>query len=130
MARFGELAGQLEGPAGRRFALCGIAKYLHDVEDPVVMLGDLNVRSEEVSELLELGGWRDVWYAKKSFAPRINDFGGPGSHVWGKPGDGDRYDRIWLRGAAWSQNAWLVRRAVPPTVGRIACPITLPYMRC
>ena len=109
--RKGDLPEQLEGPAGRRHALCGIARYLQDVEGPVVLLGDLNVRSEEVSDLLELAAWRDVWYAQKSYAPRINDFDGPGSRDWSKPSVGDRYDRIWIRGAVWAQNGCLTGTA-------------------
>ena len=97
--RLGDLPEQQVGPAGRIKAMHDIATRLRPEQGPVVLMGDLNVRDEEVRDLLELGAWRDVGYGQSSWAPRLNDFYGPANRLGGKPGAGHRFDRIWLRGA-------------------------------
>ena len=50
-----------------------------------------------------MGRWRDAPYHGWSFVPRVNDFDGPvkrGSYGFGS---GHRLDRIWFRGAVWTQ---------------------------
>ena len=98
-----------------------IATRLRPEQGPVVLMGDLNVRDEEVRDLLELGAWRDVGYGQSSWAPRLNDFYGPANRLGGKPGAGHRFDRIWLRGAVWAKTGFLTGTARRFAGGRPYC---------
>ena len=113
----GALEGAQEGPEERRRQLCAIGDAVaSSVQAPVLLLGDLNVRSDEGAELLEAGEWRDAAYHGKSLDPVRNNFKGDATRSGPKgcADQGGRFDRIWFRGAAWVQ-AYLVG-----TVRRIA----------
>ena len=73
----GYVPGQLEGPTGRRDALGAIVEFADAERGAVVLLGDLNVREEEVPDLLDMGRWRDAPYHGRAFVLRVNDFDGP-----------------------------------------------------
>ena len=51
-----------------------IQRILSALEGPFVLLGDLNVRHEEVQDLLDAWDWREAAYLGRSFDPRQNDF--------------------------------------------------------
>ena len=55
----------------------------------MVLLGDLDVREEEVSELLQIGRWLHAPHHGRSFAPRVNNFDARG-----------KTRKLWL--GAWS----------------------------
>ena len=100
----GDLPREKEGPDGRREELRVIQRILALLEGPFVLLGDLNVRQEEVQDLLEAGEWRDAAYAGRSFEPRQNDFTGEVMKSGrGASAPGHRFDRFWFKGALWVQ---------------------------
>ena len=95
----GYLSEQPKGLTGRRVALRAIVMFVDAERGAVVLLGDLNVREEEVWEVLEMGRWRDPPHHGRSFGPRVNDFDGPVKRCSYGFGSGHRFDRIWFRGA-------------------------------
>ena len=120
------LAPHLEGATARREQLASIVEALRaetrvrdDVgaglapsgRDGVVLLGDFNVRCDEVVELLEAGDWREAGYQGNSWDPQKNGFyEAPrrrvvsGHSLLPPPA---AYDRVWFRGGLWLQ-AFLV----------------------
>jgi hypothetical protein len=117
---------QPEGPTGRRDVLRAIVKFVDAERGAVVLLGDPNVREEEVPELLEMGRWRDAPYHGRSFGPRVWACE-RGSYGFGS---GHRFDRIWFRGAVWTQcfMACTARRYQRVVV--TVCQITLLFTVC
>ena len=62
-----------------------------------LVLGDLNARNEEVSDLLETGDWCEARYQGKSWNPMVNRFypQEPGFRA-----DGLSFDRVFFKGSA------------------------------
>ena len=98
--------------------------------DSALVLGDFNVRQEEVLDLLEVGQWREAGYHGKSWDPRVNCFD---ATLRGQNVSGQCFDRVWFRGALWVQ-AFLVGQCRLFRTGvLIICPITfhcLPWWTC
>jgi exonuclease III len=109
------LAPHLEGATARREQLAVIVEALRAVtsvrddegagvapsaRDGVVLLGDFNVRRDEVVELLEAGDWREAGYQGNSWDPQKNCF----FEAARRHGvSGHAFDRVWFRGGLWLQ---------------------------
>ena len=91
--------------------------------DSALVLGDFNVRQEEVLDLLEVGQWREAGYHGKSWGPRLNCFD---ATLRGQNVSGQCFDRVWFRGALWVQ-AFLVGQCRHFSDGRFHC---LPWWTC
>ena len=99
------LAPHAEGAKTRLRQMVAVAKFVSveldkcDAERDAVgalLLGDMNVRNEEMSELLETGDWYEAKYQGKSWNPMVNRF------YPREPGfreDGFSFDRLFFKGS-------------------------------